>query len=42
MNETKKPLIVLRDLVKKFGRETAVDGVSLDIYDREFLALLGP
>ena len=36
------PLIQIRSLVKKFGKDAAVNGVSLDIYDKEFLALLGP
>ncbi len=29
-------------MVKRFGAFTAVDRVSLDIYEREFFALLGP
>ena len=37
-----EPLIRIKNLVKKFGAAAAVDGVSLDIYDKEFLALLGP
>jgi len=32
----------LRDLRKRFGDVAAVDGVSLDILDGEFFALLGP
>ena len=39
---SKKPLIEFKNIVKKFGDFVAVDGVSLDIYEREFFALLGP
>ncbi len=38
----KKPLIRFENVVKRFGDFTAVDNVSLDIYEREFFALLGP
>ncbi|MBI3126809.1 MAG: ABC transporter ATP-binding protein [Candidatus Tectomicrobia bacterium] len=34
--------IVLRNLVKQFGRVTAVDGVNLEIRDGEFLIMVGP
>lgn len=37
-----KPLIRFETVVKRFGAFTAVDRVSLDIYEREFFALLGP
>ncbi|MFO1172703.1 MAG: ABC transporter ATP-binding protein [Hyphomicrobiaceae bacterium] len=37
-----KPLIEFDNVVKRFGDFTAVDGVSLGIYEREFFALLGP
>ncbi len=37
-----KPLIRFENVVKRFGEFTAVDHVSLDIYEREFFALLGP
>jgi len=36
------PLIRFRSVTKKFGTFTAIDHVSLDIYRREFFALLGP
>jgi putrescine transport system ATP-binding protein len=36
------PLVRFENVVKRFGDETAVNGVSLDIYEREFFALLGP
>ncbi|MBV5263470.1 ABC transporter ATP-binding protein [Pinisolibacter aquiterrae] len=39
---TAKPLIEFRNVVKRFGDFTAVDDVSLGIYEREFFALLGP
>jgi len=38
----KKPLIRFENVVKRFGDFTAVDHVTLDIYEREFFALLGP
>jgi putrescine transport system ATP-binding protein len=37
-----KPLVEFVDVRKEFGGFTAVDGVSLKIYFREFFALLGP
>ncbi|MER2605270.1 MAG: ABC transporter ATP-binding protein [Siculibacillus sp.] len=37
-----KPLIEFRNVIKRFGDFTAVAGVSLGIYEREFFALLGP
>ncbi|MGI9296664.1 MAG: ABC transporter ATP-binding protein [Gammaproteobacteria bacterium] len=37
-----EPLIRIRNLCKNFGDCAATDDVSLDIYDREFVALLGP
>ncbi len=36
------PLIRFQNVVKRYGDVTAIDGVSLDIYEREFFALLGP
>jgi putrescine transport system ATP-binding protein len=39
---SKKPFIEFKNVVKTFGEFTAVDGVSLGIYEREFFALLGP
>ena len=36
------PLIRMRSLTKSFGNFTAVDGIDLDIYPREFFSLLGP
>ncbi len=37
-----KPLIQFRNVSKRFGAFTAIDNLSLDIYEREFFALLGP
>lgn len=34
--------IILKDLVKRFGRVVAVDGVNLEIPDGEFLIMVGP
>ena len=39
---TEKPLISFRNVTKKFGEFTAIDDLTLDIYAREFFALLGP
>lgn len=36
------PLIRFENVVKRFGAFTAVNSVSLDIFEREFFALLGP
>ncbi|PSM18749.1 ABC transporter ATP-binding protein [Nitratireductor sp. StC3] len=36
-----KPYISFDNITKKFGDFTAVDSLSLDIYEREFFALLG-
>ena len=41
IDSSKKPLIEIKDLVKKFGSFTALDGVSLDVYPGEVHALLG-
>ncbi|WP_374534423.1 ABC transporter ATP-binding protein [Phenylobacterium sp.] len=37
-----QPLVRFENVVKRFDGETAVAGVSLDIYPGEFFALLGP
>jgi len=41
MSENQKPLIEVKNLVKKFGSFTALNGVSLDVYPGEVHALLG-
>ncbi|CUH79894.1 ABC transporter ATP-binding protein [Tropicibacter naphthalenivorans] len=37
-----KPLIQFKGVTKRFGDFTAIDNLTLDIYAREFFALLGP
>lgn len=37
-----KPFVRIEGVTKKFGGFTAVDNISLDIYEREFFSLLGP
>ncbi|MEJ2019909.1 MAG: ATP-binding cassette domain-containing protein, partial [Maritimibacter sp.] len=37
-----KPLIEFRNVTKRFGDFTAIDDLTLNIYEREFYALLGP
>ena len=39
---SEEPLISFRNVTKKFGEFTAIDDLTLDIYAREFFALLGP
>ena len=36
-----RPFISFRNITKRFGTFTAIDDLSLDIYEREFFALLG-
>lgn len=38
----KKPFVRIEKITKKFGNFTAVDNISLDIYEKEFFSLLGP
>ncbi len=37
-----KPIIQFRSVTKRFGSFTAIDNIDLDIFEREFFALLGP
>ena len=37
-----KPLIRFQNVTKRFGDFTAVDDLSVDIFEKEFFALLGP
>ena len=37
-----KPLIRFENVTKKYGDFTAIDNLTLNIYEREFFALLGP
>ncbi|MEM9636757.1 MAG: ABC transporter ATP-binding protein [Pseudomonadota bacterium] len=39
---TEKPLIRFRNVTKRFGEFVAIDDLTLDIFAREFFALLGP
>lgn len=39
---TQKPLIRFQNVTKRFGNFVAIDNLSIDIYTREFFALLGP
>lgn len=34
--------VILKDITKRFGNVTAVDNISLDIQDKEFIVLVGP
>src|SRR5256885_14378155 len=37
-----RPLVTFDNVTKRFGDFAAVDGLTLDIFAREFFALLGP
>ncbi|MGN7292244.1 ABC transporter ATP-binding protein [Rhizobium sp. SAFR-030] len=37
-----KPFIRFENITKRYGNFTAVDNLTLDIYEREFFSLLGP
>lgn len=39
---TQKPLISVRNVTKRFGEFVAIDNLNIDIFEREFYALLGP
>jgi putrescine transport system ATP-binding protein len=41
-NPDAKPLIRFENVTKRFGESTAVDHLSLDIFEGEFFCLLGP
>ena len=42
LDETATPLIRVDAVTKRFGDFTAIDNISIDIFPREFFALLGP
>jgi ABC-2 type transport system ATP-binding protein len=42
LHSTSKPLIVLQDLAKDFGRKTAVNKISMSIASGEIFGFLGP
>ena len=37
-----KKLIQLQNIVKSFDNQVVLKGISLDIYENEFVTLLGP
>ena len=37
-----EPLIRFENVTKRFGEFTAIDNISIDIFEKEFFALLGP
>jgi len=37
-----KPIITVKNLVKKYGDFTAVNGISFEVYEGEIFGLLGP
>ena len=37
-----KKLIEIKNVVKTFGSQVVLKGISLDIYENEFVTLLGP
>ncbi|MCP4822681.1 MAG: ATP-binding cassette domain-containing protein, partial [Shimia sp.] len=37
-----KPLIQFQNVTKRFGDFTAIDDLTVDIFEKEFFALLGP
>jgi len=41
-NPSETPLIRFKSVTKRFGDFTAINDLTLDIYEREFFALLGP
>jgi len=41
-NPSARPLIRFEGVTKRFGAFTAIDQISLEIYEKEFFALLGP
>ena len=42
MVDVQQPILEIKDLVKKYGKKTAVDGISLSIPRGSFFGLLGP
>jgi multiple sugar transport system ATP-binding protein len=42
VQETRMTEVVLQQLSRRYGRTTAVDGLDLEIRDKEFVVLLGP
>ena len=42
MSNAKKPYLKIENVVKKFGDFTALEDISLDVFDGEFICFLGP
>jgi ABC-2 type transport system ATP-binding protein len=42
MNDKTKSVIVVKDLIKRYGNLTAVAGVSFEIYENEIFGIIGP
>ena len=41
-NTEKKPYLKIKNLTKRFGEFTALNDISLDIFESEFVCFLGP
>ena len=41
-NEKRKPYLSIQNLTKKFGDFTALDDISLEVFESEFVCFLGP
>ena len=41
-DNAKKPYLKIKNLTKRFGEFTALDNISLDIFESEFICFLGP
>ena len=39
---TAQPLVLFDHVTKRFGLTTAVDSISLEIFEGEFLSIMGP
>ncbi|MEN4007493.1 MAG: ABC transporter ATP-binding protein [Methanobacteriaceae archaeon] len=37
-----KPVIIVKDLIKRYGKLTAVTGVSFEVYENEIFGIIGP
>ena len=42
LSERDTPLIRMRDVVKKFGATTILDGISLDVMKGQVICVIGP